>query len=93
MRQSIPFVDLRRQYKSIKGEIKTAMQRIIDTSGFTLNEEVELFDNVFIEPNVVFADDPHPMKCPKYKDRCQFHHLTRSNYRQKQLDGCWVCGG
>lgn len=23
---------------------------------------------VFIGPNTVFTDDPHPMKCPKYKD-------------------------
>lgn len=23
---------------------------------------------VFVSPNVVFTDDPHPMNCPKYKD-------------------------
>ncbi|MFH1352963.1 MAG: acyltransferase [bacterium] len=25
-------------------------------------------DNVFIGPNVVFTDDPHPMKCPRFKE-------------------------
>ncbi|RME00073.1 MAG: N-acetyltransferase [Calditrichaeota bacterium] len=25
-------------------------------------------DHVFIGPNVVFTDDPHPMGCPKYKE-------------------------
>lgn len=31
-------------------------------------EMVTIEDNVFIGPNVVFTDDPHPMKCPKYKE-------------------------
>jgi UDP-2-acetamido-3-amino-2,3-dideoxy-glucuronate N-acetyltransferase len=25
-------------------------------------------DDVSIGPNVVFADDPHPMNCPRYRD-------------------------
>jgi acetyltransferase-like isoleucine patch superfamily enzyme len=25
-------------------------------------------DHVFVGPNVVFTDDPHPMGCPHYKD-------------------------
>lgn len=31
-------------------------------------EMVTIGDNVFIGPNVVFTDDPHPMKCPRYKE-------------------------
>ncbi len=29
-------------------------------------EMVTIEDDVFIGPNVVFTDDPHPMKCPRY---------------------------
>lgn len=31
-------------------------------------EMVTIEDGVFIGPNVVFTDDPHPMNCPKYKE-------------------------
>ncbi|MFH0777492.1 MAG: acyltransferase [Candidatus Eisenbacteria bacterium] len=31
-------------------------------------EMVTLEDYVFIGPNVVFTDDPHPMGCPRFKD-------------------------
>lgn len=31
-------------------------------------EMVTLGDFVFIGPNTVFTDDPHPMNCPKYKE-------------------------
>lgn len=31
-------------------------------------EMVTVEDNVFIGPCTVFTDDPHPMKCPKYKE-------------------------
>jgi acetyltransferase-like isoleucine patch superfamily enzyme len=31
-------------------------------------EMVTIEDDVFIGPNVVFTDDPHPMKCPHYKE-------------------------
>jgi len=31
-------------------------------------EMVKVGKNVFIGPNVVFTDDPHPMKCPHYKE-------------------------
>ncbi|MDZ7725181.1 MAG: DapH/DapD/GlmU-related protein [candidate division KSB1 bacterium] len=31
-------------------------------------EMVTIEDHVFVGPNVVFTDDPHPMKCPRYKD-------------------------
>lgn len=31
-------------------------------------EMVTVEDDVFVGPNVVFTDDPHPMGCPRYKD-------------------------
>lgn len=31
-------------------------------------EMVTIEDDVFVGPNVVFTDDPHPMGCPRYKD-------------------------
>ncbi len=31
-------------------------------------EMVTIGSNVFVGPNVVFTDDPHPMGCPKYKE-------------------------
>lgn len=31
-------------------------------------EMCEIGDHVFIGPNTVFTDDPHPMNCPRYKD-------------------------
>jgi len=31
-------------------------------------EMTKLGKNVFVGPNVVFTDDPHPMKCPYYKE-------------------------
>lgn len=31
-------------------------------------ELVTIEDDVFVGPNVVFTDDPHPMNCPKYKE-------------------------
>lgn len=31
-------------------------------------EMVVIGRNVFVGPNVVFTDDPHPMGCPKYKE-------------------------
>jgi len=31
-------------------------------------EMVELGNDVFVGPNVVFTDDPHPMGCPRYKE-------------------------
>lgn len=46
-RLSIPFVDLKKQYQSIKGEIQGAIQRVVNTSGFTLSEDVELFEKEF----------------------------------------------
>jgi len=31
-------------------------------------EMTKVGKNVFVGPNVVFTDDPHPMKCPRYKE-------------------------
>mgnify|MGYP001578104432 FL=1 len=31
-------------------------------------EMVTIGSNVFVGPDVVFTDDPHPMDCPKYKE-------------------------
>jgi acetyltransferase-like isoleucine patch superfamily enzyme len=31
-------------------------------------EMVTLGNHVFVGPNTVFTDDPHPMNCPKYKE-------------------------
>ncbi len=45
----IPFIDLRRQYESIKNEINAAIQRVIENSSFSLGEEVELFEKEFAD--------------------------------------------
>jgi acetyltransferase-like isoleucine patch superfamily enzyme len=39
-------------------------------------ELVTIEDDVFIGPNVVFTDDPHPMGCPRYED-CKGGPLVR----------------
>lgn len=31
-------------------------------------EMVAIEDDVFVGPNVVFTDDPHPMNCPRYRE-------------------------
>lgn len=31
-------------------------------------EMVTIGDHVFVGPNVVFTDDPHPMRCPRYQE-------------------------
>jgi dTDP-4-amino-4,6-dideoxygalactose transaminase len=43
----IPFVDLKAQYASIKGEVQTAIQGILDTCQFTLGSEVVAFEQEF----------------------------------------------
>ena len=40
----IPFVDLRAQYLSIKGEVDAAIQGILVTTQFTLGSEVAAFE-------------------------------------------------
>lgn len=43
----IPFVDLKAQYASIRDEIGTAIQGILDTTQFTLGAEVSAFEKEF----------------------------------------------
>jgi dTDP-4-amino-4,6-dideoxygalactose transaminase len=45
--KKIPFVDLKAQYKSIRGEIDAAIARVIDNTSFILGEEVESFEREF----------------------------------------------
>ncbi len=45
----IPFVDLRRQYKSIKKEIDSAVGKILKQSNFILGTEVEQFEAQFAD--------------------------------------------
>jgi dTDP-4-amino-4,6-dideoxygalactose transaminase len=43
----VPFFDLTRQYKRIKGEILSATQRVYETGRFILGEEVSAFEKEF----------------------------------------------
>lgn len=43
----VPFVDLKRQYKSIKEEIDSAIQNVLDSTAFIMGENVENFENDF----------------------------------------------
>ena len=43
----IPFVDLKAQYASIKGDIDAAIARVIENTSFILGEEVEAFEREF----------------------------------------------
>lgn len=43
----IPFVDLKKQYLSIKSEIDEAIQRVVDSQYFILGEEVSKFEEEF----------------------------------------------
>ncbi|MBI3950307.1 MAG: DegT/DnrJ/EryC1/StrS family aminotransferase [Acidobacteria bacterium] len=43
----IPLVDLKTQYLTIKDEIDSAIQRVIDSTSFILGEEVATFENEF----------------------------------------------
>ena len=38
---SVPFIDLKAQYKTIKGEVSEAIQRVLDSGQFILGPEVE----------------------------------------------------
>ncbi|HQH13572.1 MAG TPA: DegT/DnrJ/EryC1/StrS family aminotransferase, partial [Candidatus Sumerlaeota bacterium] len=44
---SIPFVDLKAQYLSIKSEIDAAIQNVLDTSNFIMGENVKKFEQEF----------------------------------------------
>ncbi len=43
----VRFIDLRQQYGSIKEQIDGAIRRVIDSSSFSLGQEVELFEQEF----------------------------------------------
>ena len=43
----IPFLDLKAQYLSIKGEVDAAIQGILDSCQFTLGSEVAAFEKEF----------------------------------------------
>ena len=44
---TIPLVDLKAQYSSIKDEIDAAIQRVLESADFILGEEVSLFEGEF----------------------------------------------
>jgi dTDP-4-amino-4,6-dideoxygalactose transaminase len=46
---SVPFVDLKAQYQSIKSEIDVAVARVIESAWFVLGPEVESFERSFAE--------------------------------------------
>jgi dTDP-4-amino-4,6-dideoxygalactose transaminase len=46
---TVPFVDLRSQYLSIKEEIDASIARVLDTTSFILGREVEAFEEAFAE--------------------------------------------
>jgi dTDP-4-amino-4,6-dideoxygalactose transaminase len=43
----IPFLDLKAQYNSIKAEVNSAIQRVLDSCQFTLGSEVAAFEEEF----------------------------------------------
>ena len=45
----VPFVDLKAQYRSIRAEINTAIQRVLDNTSFILGAEVRAFEEAFAE--------------------------------------------
>ncbi|HEX8889936.1 MAG TPA: DegT/DnrJ/EryC1/StrS family aminotransferase [Pyrinomonadaceae bacterium] len=46
---TVPFVDLRAQYLSIKAEIDEAIARVLDNTSFVMGREVEAFEAAFAE--------------------------------------------
>lgn len=46
---TVPFVDLKAQYRSIKPEIDAAIQHVLDTTQFALGSEVAAFEKEFAE--------------------------------------------
>lgn len=45
--KSIPFVDLKAQYKSIKTEVNAAIKRVLESTNYILGKEVEQFEKEF----------------------------------------------
>lgn len=46
---TIPFVDLKAQYQSIKTEVNEAIQRVLDNTSFILGKEVKDFEEAFAD--------------------------------------------
>jgi dTDP-4-amino-4,6-dideoxygalactose transaminase len=46
---TVPFLDLKAQYRSIKAEIDAAVSRVLETSQFVLGEEVAAFEREFAD--------------------------------------------
>lgn len=46
---NIPLVDLKAQYANIRGDILTAVHRVLDNTAFILGEEVEAFEHAFAD--------------------------------------------
>jgi dTDP-4-amino-4,6-dideoxygalactose transaminase len=46
---TVPFVDLKAQYRSIKKEVDAAIQRVLDNTSFVLGPEVEAFEAAFAD--------------------------------------------
>jgi len=46
---NIPFLDLRAQYQSLRGEIDAAIQRVLESGRFILGEEIAAFEREFAE--------------------------------------------
>jgi len=56
MKSGVPFLDLKRQIKSIRNEIDVAVARVIDHAGFILGSEVKEFEeNLAAYCNVKYA--------------------------------------
>lgn len=45
----VPFVDLQAQYRAIRGEIDSAIRRVLDESSYVLGPEVERFEREFAQ--------------------------------------------
>ncbi len=49
MRESVPFIDLRRAHAELGADLAAAFERVVDSSGFILGEEVERFEEEFAD--------------------------------------------
>jgi dTDP-4-amino-4,6-dideoxygalactose transaminase/acetyltransferase-like isoleucine patch superfamily enzyme len=47
--QTIPFLDLKAQYQSIRTEVKEALDRVLESGNFVLGEEVGAFERAFAD--------------------------------------------
>jgi len=49
---TIPLVDLKAQYLSIKDEMDAAIQRVVDSTSFILGPDVRAFEEEFARPGL-----------------------------------------